>query len=223
MTEGHLDWTRAIDAYCERTDAGYWSEPVNALTNAAFLIAAILMWRRTPGLPLARALAAVLFVIGIGSWLFHTHATAWAATADVIPILGYILLYIYIANRAYLGWRPWVAALGAAGFIPWTLAVSPVFAALPFFEISSFYWSVPLLIALYAVALRRRLARVARGLGIGAAILCASLTFRSLDAASCAWVPFGTHFLWHILNATMLAWMIEVYRRHALAGAGAGR
>ena len=40
-----------IDAYCERTSAVYWAEPVNAVTNAAFLIAAVIMWRRTEGLP----------------------------------------------------------------------------------------------------------------------------------------------------------------------------
>jgi hypothetical protein len=30
-----MELTRAIDAYCERLDAGYWAEPVNAVTNAA--------------------------------------------------------------------------------------------------------------------------------------------------------------------------------------------
>ena len=34
-----MDPLRFIDAYCERTDPSYWSEPVNAVTNAAFLIA----------------------------------------------------------------------------------------------------------------------------------------------------------------------------------------
>ena len=29
-----------IDAYCERTSAAYWAEPVNAVTNLAFLLAA---------------------------------------------------------------------------------------------------------------------------------------------------------------------------------------
>jgi len=73
-----MDWTRAVDAYCERTGPEYWAEPVNALTNAAFLIAALVMWRRTAGLPLARVLCLILFVIGLGSYLFHTHATLWA-------------------------------------------------------------------------------------------------------------------------------------------------
>jgi len=37
---------------------------------------------------------------------------------------------------------------------------------------------------------------------------------------ACVDFPLGTHFLWHILNAVMLGWMIEVYHRHALSGRG---
>lgn len=209
-----MDWTRAIDAYCERTDAGLWSEPVNALTNLAFLVSAVIMWRRCAGRPMGRALAAVLFLIGIGSGLFHTHATAWAAMADTLPILGFILLYIFAANRDFWRWPLWLSLLGTAAFIPWAMAFTPLFAALPFFEVSSFYWPVPLLILLYAVLLRARAPATARGLAIGAGILVLSLTARSLDEASCEVIPFGTHFLWHLLNATMLGWMIEVWRRH---------
>ena len=40
-----VDWFRAVNCYCERTDASYWSEPLNALSNAAFLAAAWLAWR----------------------------------------------------------------------------------------------------------------------------------------------------------------------------------
>ena len=54
----------------------------------------------------------------------------------------------------------------------------------------------------------------AANLAIGAAILCASLVARSLDEGLCASLPLGTHWLWHVLNATMLAWMIETWRRH---------
>jgi hypothetical protein len=35
-----VNWSTPIDLYCERTDASFWAEPANALTNAAFLIAA---------------------------------------------------------------------------------------------------------------------------------------------------------------------------------------
>ena len=32
-------WTRQIDIYCERLGPGFWAEPVNALSNGAFLVA----------------------------------------------------------------------------------------------------------------------------------------------------------------------------------------
>ncbi|WP_413719926.1 ceramidase domain-containing protein [Silicimonas sp. MF1-12-2] len=209
-----MDWTRAIDAYCERTDPSYWSEPVNAVTNLAFIVSAIVMWRRCAGGTGGRVLAAILFAIGVGSWLFHTHATPWAAMADTMPILLFTLVYIFLANRDFWGWPVWGAGLGALAYIPYTAALTPVFEALPFFATSSFYWPLPVLIFTYAALLRRRAPELARNLAIGAGILCVSLTARSMDEPLCAAIPLGTHFLWHILNAVMLGWMIETWRRH---------
>ncbi len=211
-----MDWLAPVDAYCERTGPEYWSEPVNALTNLAFLIAAIIVWARLrgPGMAMGRALAAVLFVIGIGSWLFHTHANRLTGLMDVLPILGFILLYVFAATRDYFGARPWVAALVTAGFIPYAAATVPVFSMVPGLGSSASYAPVPLLILIYAVLLRKRLPDTARGLAIGAGILIVSLTFRTLDQSLCEAVPLGTHFMWHILNAIMLGWMIEVWRRH---------
>lgn len=211
-----MDWLAPVDAYCERTGPEYWSEPVNALTNLAFLLAALIMARRLrgPGLATGRVLAGVLFVIGLGSWLFHTHANGLTGLMDVLPILTFILIYVFAATRDYLGARPWVAALVTAGFIPYAAITVPLFAQVPGLGSSASYAPVPVLILAYAVLLRNRLPRVARGLAIGAGLLTLSLTFRTLDQTSCAVLPIGTHFMWHILNATMLAWMIEVWRRH---------
>jgi len=35
-----MDWTAKLDLYCERTGPELFSEPVNALTNIAFFLAA---------------------------------------------------------------------------------------------------------------------------------------------------------------------------------------
>jgi len=211
-----MDWFAPVDAYCERTGPDYWSEPINALTNLAFLLAAVLIWRRLqgPGLAMGRLMAGVLFVIGIGSWLFHTHANPLTSLMDVVPIVAFILLYVFAATRDYFGARPWVAAVVTAGFIPYAALTVPLFQQVPGLGSSASYAPVPLLIGVYALLLRRRLPQVARGLAIGAGLLVVSLTFRTLDQASCAVLPIGTHFMWHILNAIMLAWMIEVWRRH---------
>jgi hypothetical protein len=225
-----MDWFRAVNGYCERTDPTYWSEPVNALSNAAFLVAAIYGWRIA-----SRAedrggqwLAAVLFAIGIGSYLFHTHAQMWAAFADTLPILVFILSYIYLATTRFFGrgWR--VGALAVAAYLPYAqlvaLVLEPLVGGL---NGSLGYVPVPILIAGYAAVLWPRRPGTARGLMAGVAVLTLSLCFRTMDAAVCADFPMGTHFLWHLLNALMLGWMIRVMVRDragpALAPGAAAR
>lgn len=212
-----MDWFEQFDGYCERTDFSYWSEPINAVTNLAFIIAALIMWRRVGPNPAARVLCAILFMIGVGSYLFHTHATGWAALTDIAPIGAFILVYLFLVNRHLLSWPLWAAVLGTAAFIPYAALVVPILDTLPFFRISNFYWTVPTLLVLYAIPLRQRRPTLSRGFLIGAAILTASITLRSVDELLCPTIPIGTHFLWHCLNATMLGYMIHVYATHVLA------
>lgn len=215
-----MDWNAQIDGYCERIDPSFWEEPVNAVTNAAFLIAAFVLWRRVKGrgLPLATALVAILAIIGVGSFLFHTFATRWASLADVLPILLYILVYIFVANRAYWGMKPWTSLGVTLLFFPYAAIMVPLFVRLGISGGSAGYAPVPLLILIYAFLLRRRLPLVSKGLAAGAGILILSLVFRTSDIPGCIDFPIGTHFMWHVLNAIMLGWMIEVYRRHSFAG-----
>lgn len=215
-----MDWLQPINAYCERPGPGLWAEPWNAVTNLAFIAAALWVWPRTHGM--GRVLAAVLAVIGVGSGLFHTFANRLTSMMDVLPILAFILIYIFAASRDFLGLRPWLAGLAAAAFIPFAAATVPLFAQIPGLGSSSGYAPVPVLIAAYAVMLARRAPETARGLAIGAAILCLSILFRSLDTPMCDGWPLGTHFLWHILNATMLGWMITVWTRHVASAAPGG-
>lgn len=216
-----MEWAAYIDGYCERLAPGLWAEPLNALTNAAFVIAAYVMWRRLRGqdLGLGMVLVAILALIGVGSFLFHTFATQWSMLADIVPIGIFILVYIYAMNRDLVGLPPVLAALGVVAFVPYAAVMTPLFNAIAFLSISNFYWSVPLLIALYAVIVGRRAPATGRGLAIGAAFLVVSITIRSLDMPLCGALPIGTHFLWHTLNGIILAWMIEVYRRHMLEAA----
>lgn len=220
-----MDWTQAVDAYCERDGAGLWAEPVNAVTNLAFLIAALIMWRRLRGadLPLARALVVFLALIGLGSLAFHTVAQTWAGLADVLPILGFALLYIFAATRDFLTLRPWPAALVTALALAGMAALVPVFAQLPLLGASAGYVPLVVLFAVYAGALWRRAPGLSRGLLGAAALLAVSLTLRSLDRVLCPVLPFGTHFAWHLLNAVLLAWLVELYRRHMLAPPRRGR
>ena len=213
-----MNWTDQIDGYCERVDLTLWSEPVNAVTNIAFLIAAVVMWRRTSGVAGARVLCALLFAIGIGSGLFHTLATLWASLADVVPIGLFILTYLFLVNRDVLRLPLWAALLGTVMFVPYAAILLPVLDQIPFVQISNFYWTVPILLLVYAIGLRRTQPETARGFLIGAGILTLSICLRSVDEIFCPGWPVGTHFAWHILNAVMLGYMIHVYTAHVLAG-----
>lgn len=212
-----MDWTRQVDGYCERLDPSFWAEPINAITNVAFIIVAVFMWRRSRGLPLAQSLSAVLFLIGIGSFLFHTFAQAWSGLADVLPILVFVLLYIFTATKAFWHQSAWRSLGITALFCPYAAALVPLFQMIPGLGSSAAYGPVPLLIALYAIGLRNRHPVTAKRLAIGAALVTTSILIRTIDAPLCSAIPMGTHFMWHLLNAIALGWMIETYRRHMLA------
>ncbi|MEO1199837.1 MAG: ceramidase domain-containing protein [Pseudomonadota bacterium] len=59
--------------------------------------------------------------------------------------------------------------------------------------------------------------RAGRAMGLAALFFIASLTARSLDMAVCEAIPFGIHFMWHLLNAFVLFFVIES-GRHMWAG-----
>lgn len=214
-----MDWAAQIDIYCERTDFTYWSEPLNALTNFFYLFGAIWAFRRNrePELALARILAILLGCIAVGSFLFHTHATQWASTADITPIGLFILTYLFAVHRDFLGLRWWFAAAATLLFLPYSALMVPLIDRVPFFQISNFYWTIPILLVAYAPFVARRARAAAWGMVIGAGILTVSISVRSVDLMLCDVWPIGTHIFWHTLNAIMLPFMIEVYRRHRLA------
>jgi hypothetical protein len=225
-----VDWLRVVDGYCERTDASYWAEPLNALSNASFLVAAWASWRLAAreGDAGGSVLAAILALIGVGSWLFHTHAQVWAMLLDVAPIQGFILVYIGLATVRFFAAPWWAGVLAAVAFVPASAAVaSGIGAVFGPLNGSTGYLPVPMLILGYAAALHRRAPEAAWGLAVGAGMLVVSLFFRTIDAAVCGAFPGGTHFLWHLMNGVMLWWMMRVLVRFGpgarlARGGGAG-
>lgn len=216
-----MDWNEAVDGYCERLAPGLWAEPLNLASNLAFLVAAVVIWRRCAGLPEGRVLAVLTFAIFIGSSLFHALAVRWAGLADVLPIVAFILAYLFLAARDFLGLRPMLAGLATLAVIPYAVVTVPLFALIPELGSSAGYAPVPVLIFFFVFLLATRNPRLAGGLALGALILVISLGFRTLDLPFCDLWPTGTHFLWHATNALMLAWMAEVWRRHRLEGPSA--
>lgn len=214
-----MNWTERVNIYCERLDPHFWSEPLNAISNAAFIIAAMfcLMKARQLGRTdaLTVLLIVILFAIGVGSFLFHTVATRWAGLADTLPIVLFILVYLYAATSRYLRAQWFMAALAPIGFIGFAILFARMWGAyLPSLNGSQGYFPVLIALIFYGVILARRGHPAATGLIAAAALFSLSLTFRSVDQAACGVLPFGTHFLWHIFNGILLGVVLMAFVRH---------
>ena len=212
-----MNWFETIDGYCERIDASFWSEPLNAVTNVVFLMAAIWVLRREELNNKARALAFLLGMIGIASFLFHSVATAWAGALDVLFILLFTLLYIFVATEDFLGLPRRSALVVTLGYFPFSVVVDWLTLPLSVLGSTRIYIPILILITLYALILYKKFPYLSRGLALGALLLTISMFARSVDLPLCETISTGTHFLWHVINAIMLAWMIEVYRRHIIS------
>jgi hypothetical protein len=213
-----MEWAEPVDLYCERTDASLWSEPLNAVTNAAFLIAAVLalrLWRRGdrkdwPALVLIIVVAAV----GVGSFVFHTVATRAAILADVVPIAVFIYGYLLLALVRFLHLRVIVAAAVVVVYAVCAQALSALVPRL----LNGSVGYLPALAALIAVAFAATEQGTRRSLGLAAVVFAISLAFRTGDLAVCTEFPLGAHFVWHVLNAIVL----YVLLRTAIAARRAG-
>jgi hypothetical protein len=69
-----MGWFAPIYAYCERIAPDFLAEPMNLLTNVAFILMTFLMWHSAQGQLMAQILVGLLALIGIGSALFHSFA-----------------------------------------------------------------------------------------------------------------------------------------------------
>lgn len=210
-----------IGIYCERGATGLWAEPVNLLTNLAFIVAAGLAYtdfararlspRRHWDLAL---LILILAAIGIGSALWHSFAAPWSGWADVVPIGLFIAVFLasYLWRVAQtgliLGLWPWLAfhALQAGAMI-W----------LPPTWLNGSIAYVPALLGLALITLHARLRQPELNsyFGLALGLLLVSLTARSIDNLICPWLPIGTHFLWHLCNAALLYLLLGGLIRHS--------
>ena len=224
----------SIDIYCERTDAGYWSEPINAITNLSFILAALWgYWtyhrlhkknRETKEDILILIAIFMAGLIGVGSFLFHTHAQVWSSFADVIPIWTFVAYYLFLAIYRIVG-TSLVRAFRIYGitlvciiavlfaFSRFLLATNETDAGGDGLNGSTQY--LPGIIALYGFALVLQLRKhAARGWILAAAVVFTiSIFFRSIDMRVCSAFPLGTHFLWHTLNGLFIGLLLQTLVR----------
>ncbi|MGI9316590.1 MAG: ceramidase domain-containing protein [bacterium] len=194
-----------VDLYCERVDSGFWAEPVNALTNIGFVIAAWFIWRiavrgRVHSSSIA-AMTGMIAAIGIGSFLFHTMATPFTRWLDIIPIFLFQLLYIGFYTRRIINLP--VAVIGILLVV--FLGGSVYGRQFPDVINGSLIYA-PALLVIFTLGLYHYQNQKAERslLLVAASLFLLSIFFRSIDNMICSQFALGTHFLWHILNPLVI-------------------
>ena len=215
FAEHASDLCRAIDHYCERTGPELDAELVNAFTNGAFLVGAVIAWRllaqapQSPTRPYIHVLIAAMAIVGIGSFIFHTLGTRWAEWADVIPILGFMLLYLWFILTHLFQWR---SAWKAAALVVFFVATFLIEARVPGDVLWGGALFLPTILTFVAVGvtLKRRAHPAANAMLGAIAVFFAAYTARSADMSVCNDFPLGTHVLWHLLTATLLYLLVRL-------------
>ncbi len=214
-----LDLNQPVDVYCERTSSAFWAEPVNAFSNIAFLIAGYLTLRLYLNQCKDRSenankdfwillLIGLIFVVGIGSFFFHTFATLWALILDVVPIMVFSFIYLGTALKRVMRLTYLKAGIYLGLFIVLFFNLDRI---LPDESLNHSGTYLPYLVAIvaFAIILSFRKDPNAKTFWIAGGLLACALLARMVDIVLCPCIPLGTHFLWHIFNAFMMYTLIK--------------
>jgi len=213
-----LDIYRQIDEYCERIDFTFWSEPLNAVTNFAIVIAALVSLRLYHKMfplhgshhrPEVLTLIGLVICIGIGSFLYHTLATYWAGLLDVLPIVIFIYVYHAVFLRRILAMRRRYVLMYMLAFYSLSVGFTEIFGH---DALNGGIGYMPALISLLVVWIAMMMLKRPGTHLFGVAILvfCCSIFFRSIDMMVCEDFPPGTHFLWHLSNSLLLYILLKL-------------
>lgn len=201
-----------INYYCERgSNPAFFAEPLNYLTNAAFMIAMVYIFSALKKNNLLKLrsldviiLAIILGVIGIGSAAFHSVPNQRTLLMDVIPIAIFIHLYIPVFFSRVIGLRVWQSVLVLFLFIGAGMLADKTF------DPSTLNGTI-MYVPTYAMLLIMSLIIFftkktgAKYLLTTTFIWTFSLIFRTFDSKLCeATDHIGTHFMWHLINAVVL-------------------
>ena len=200
--------------YCEQMIFGDYFEPVNTITNLAFIIASLLAFfnlKRKGNLEFRSVLLLfILFLIGIGSLLWHLYRSDVTVMMDSIPIMVFILSYLFIysfhiTNKLL---HRLLIICGFFVFLPlMSILLTKFFVYFQENRISMYLLPISYFLILQIYNRYYKVPVIKRSL-IAIFIFLISLFFRQIDLFVCEKISIGTHFIWHILNSIVLYKMI---------------
>lgn len=210
-----MDLFAPVDIYCERTHPGFWAEPANALTNFAFFVAAFYafrLWKKrerilghAPVLPL---LAFTIFLVGVGSFAFHTFANRITGFMDSFFIAVFMYVYLGTLLRKVFELQTRGIVIGLVGFFAVGVGFLMVVPS-DMFNGTEQYFACIIAFAALIMGSINHAKNYTPTLVVGMLAFIASMFFRSMDMSWCESYPLGVHFIWHVLNGLVLALLMR--------------
>ncbi len=195
---------------CERAALGPLAEPLNVLSSFAFMFVAVAIYRhyhrhediKGKWIWDVHALTFITFIIGFNSVVFHAFPSPLTEMADTLTIVLFIILYFWCVlfriGRT-TKFQAFVCFVAFVGFSHMLVAQFP-----HSLNDSIGYLSSMIALIVIAVHLYLKARPSATHFLMASIVGVVSLFCRAIDREICPMVPTGTHFLWHMLNATLL-------------------
>lgn len=195
---------------CERHAEGLLAEPLNAVSNLAFLCVAVAIYRyykSNEDIKLHRiwdvqVMTFLIFIIGINSIVFHSYPTQVTELMDTIPIVLFIMIYFVSVIFRIGKCTKFQAVVCLVAFVGFTHVLIHQFPRA--LNDSIGYLSSMIALIVIAIYLHMRARPSSQYFMLAAIIGVVSLFCRAIDREVCSVWPYGTHFLWHSFNALLL-------------------
>lgn len=196
------------------------AEPLNVLSSFAFMAVAISIYKQyhkhedLAGKWMwdVHALTFITFIIGFNSVVFHAYPTPITEMADTLTIVLFIMLYfvsvLFRIGRA----TPFQAIIATTAFVGFSHILVAQFPHT--LNDSIGYLSSMLALIMIAVHLHLKARPSSQHFMLAAIVGVVSLFCRAIDREVCSMFPYGTHFLWHSLNATLLYILLKQLTRN---------
>ncbi len=210
--------------WCESNLCGWITTPANTWSNLAYLLVAVLLWRRAArtGSGTCRAFAHVLFWLGLFSFLYHASYTFFFQVFDFLGMFMLLFLFLVLNLR-----RAGVVGPGGqlrvylSGVLSFTALVIPMyFMAIRYQALVTLLTATVLLqeARIWLGGARTRYGRFAAAM----TLLGVATGFSALDVTHTWCVPDNHwvqgHALWHVFGAASLYQAALFYDQFGLLG-----
>lgn len=195
--------------YCERI-INLSSEPLNSFSNLAIFVSAFLTFKLVQKHKVnsnIKILPLLLLALGVGSTLWHAFPNPLTLLADFIPIWFFVFSAVYILLTQLFSNKKVIWLLLGTFILIQSLIT--IYLPQDFLNGSGRYLMALLVGILLLIKVHQRSPQLSVSLLLPITIFGLGIFIRTIDRQICPFIPFGTHFIWHILIAIATFYIVR--------------